>query len=67
MNEKNNRVIVYVDGFNLYFGMMESGFANCKWLNIKQLIETTLSVNQTLIKIKYFTSRVANNPAKQNQ
>jgi uncharacterized LabA/DUF88 family protein len=67
MSEKNNRTIVYVDGFNLYFGMMESGFDNCKWLNIKQLIETSLSVNQTLVTIKYFTSRVANNPAKQKR
>lgn len=67
MSENNNRTIVYVDGFNLYFGMMQSGFDNCKWLNIKQLIETSLSANQTLIIIKYFTSRVANNPAKQKR
>jgi hypothetical protein len=30
---KNERVVVYVDGFNLYFGMMEAGLSNCRWLN----------------------------------
>jgi hypothetical protein len=26
---KKERVIVYVDGFNLYFGLLEAGFNNC--------------------------------------
>lgn len=38
-----NRVIVYVDGFNLYFGMVESSIENCKWLNIKSLIDCSRS------------------------
>ena len=67
MSEKINRTIVYVDGFNLYFGMMESGFSNCRWLDIRKLIETSLSGNQQLISIKYFTSRVTNNPSKQKR
>lgn len=25
-NEKKERVIAYIDGFNLYFGMKEAGF-----------------------------------------
>jgi hypothetical protein len=31
---KKERVIFYVDGFNLYFGLLEAGFIYCKWLNI---------------------------------
>ena len=38
-NKKNERVIVYIDGFNLYFGMREAGFDHCRWLNLKKLIE----------------------------
>jgi uncharacterized LabA/DUF88 family protein len=64
---KKERVIVYVDGFNLYFGMLDAGFDYCKWLNIKLLVENLLNNNQLLIEIKYFTSRVSNNPEKQKR
>ncbi len=61
------RVIVYVDGFNLYFGIREAGLENCKWLNIKKLSNTILKANQELVEVKYFTSRVSNNPEKQKR
>jgi uncharacterized LabA/DUF88 family protein len=61
------RIIVYVDGFNLYFGMVEAGIENSKWLNIKSLIESFLTQNQELIEIKYFTSRITHHPSKQKR
>jgi len=64
---KKERVTVYVDGFNLYFGMLEAGLLNCKWLNIQLLISNLLQPNQELQEIKYFTSRVSNNPDKQKR
>lgn len=72
MNSANNlpkkeRISVYVDGFNLYFGIIEAGFGNCKWLNIDKLVNSLLKPNQELIEIKYFTSRVSNNPDKQKR
>jgi uncharacterized LabA/DUF88 family protein len=72
MNSANNivkkeRVIVYIDGFNMYFGILEAGFLNCKWLNIRKLVSNLLKSNQELIEIKYFTSRVSNNPDKQKR
>lgn len=66
-NTKRERVIVYVDGFNLYFGMKEAGYENCKWLDIDNLVKNLLKPNQELQKIKYFTSRVGNNPEKQKR
>lgn len=65
--QKKERVIAYIDGFNLYFGMREAGFDNCRWLNIKQLVEKLLKPHQELIGVKYFTSRVSNNPDKQKR
>ena len=65
--EKKERVIVYVDGFNLYFGMKEAGFENCKWLDLHLLASNLLKPNQELIQVKYFTSRVGNNPDKQKR
>lgn len=65
--QKNERVIAYIDGFNLYFGMREAGFDNCMWLNIKLLVEKLLKPHQELIGVKYFTSRVSNSPDKQKR
>lgn len=61
------RVIAYIDGFNLYFGMREAGFDYCRWLNVRKLVESLLEPNQQLIAVKYFTSRVSNNPDKQKR
>lgn len=61
------RVVAYVDGFNLYFGLLEAGFTNYKWLNLQSLIQNLLKPTQELVKVKYFTSRVSNNPDKQKR
>lgn len=66
-NKKNERVVVYIDGFNLYFGMRDAGFDKFRWLNVKLLVHHLLQMNQTLISIKYFTSRVSNHPEKQKR
>lgn len=66
-NIKKERVIVYVDGFNLYFGMKEAGYEKCKWLDIDKLVSNLLKPNQEIQRIKYFTSRVGNNPEKQKR
>ncbi|KAF5059043.1 NYN domain protein [anaerobic digester metagenome] len=65
--DKKERIIVYIDGFNLYFGMKQAGFENFKWLNIRALSESLLKPGQEIVGIKYFTSRVSNNPDKQKR
>lgn len=65
--QKKEKVFAYIDGFNLYFGMREAGFDNCRWLNIHNLVSSLLKPHQTLVCIKYFTSRVRNNPDKQKR
>ena len=65
--ERKEKVIAYVDGFNLYFGMVEAGFGYCKWLDLKLLVQNLLKPNQALIEVKYFTSRVSHNPDKQKR
>lgn len=67
MSEKKERVVAYIDGFNLYFGMREAGFDQCRWLNVKELVSSLLKSNQELVGVKYFTSRVSNNPDKQKR
>lgn len=63
---KNERVVVYIDGFNLYFGMT-SKYPDIKWLNVELLAQNLLKPHQSLIAVKYFTSLVGNNPAKEKR
>lgn len=66
-NQIKERVTVYIDGFNLYFGMREANLDNCRWLDIKKLVNNLLKPHQILGDIKYYTSRVSNNPDKQKR
>jgi len=63
---QKERVIVYIDGFNLYFGMTEK-YPSVKWLNVELLAENLLKSNQELVAVKYFTSMVSNNPPKEER
>lgn len=67
MEEGVCRVIAYVDGFNLYFGLKSKGWKRYYWLNIKSMAQRLLRRGQRLILTKYFTSRVSNNPEKQRR
>jgi hypothetical protein len=53
-----HRVITYVDGFNLYFGMKQQFQNKYLWLDVAALSQLLLSDNQILAATKYFTSRV---------
>ena len=52
------RVIAYIDGFNLYFGLREKGWKRFYWLNLRQVALNLLKPYQTLVAVKYFTSVV---------
>jgi len=64
---KKERVIVYIDGFNLYFGIVAKGWNEYKWLNVKGLAQSLLKPGQQLDRVAYFTSRVRNDPKKQKK
>jgi uncharacterized LabA/DUF88 family protein len=52
------RVVVYVDGFNVYYAIRGTPF---RWLNLGHL-STLLVGNATVQRIRYFTARVADRP-----
>jgi uncharacterized LabA/DUF88 family protein len=56
---QEQRVVVYVDGFNLYFGMRDAGFRRYYWLNLRAMSENLLLPGQKLVATKYFTARIA--------
>lgn len=58
------KTIVYIDGFNLYYGCLKD--SQYKWLNLQWLCELLLPKNQ-IVGIKYFTAKVfsrSNDPQK---
>jgi uncharacterized LabA/DUF88 family protein len=52
------RVAVYVDGFNLYFGLRAKYARRYLWLDLQSLAESLLRRGQTLAVVRYFTARV---------
>lgn len=58
---RRERVIVYIDGYNLYNGMKDSGFERYKWLDIQSLATNVLNSGQELVMVKYFTTLVTSN------
>lgn len=54
-----NRVIAYIDGFNLYHGLRTAGWRWAYWLDMTALAANLLKPGQTLSYTKYFTARIA--------
>ena len=52
------RVIAYIDGFNLYYGLRASRWQRFYWLNLRQATLHLLKPDQSLVEIKYFTALV---------
>ncbi len=51
------RTIVYIDGFNLYYGALKG--TNFKWLDVKKLSQNILDKDHDVIGIKYLTSMIS--------
>jgi uncharacterized LabA/DUF88 family protein len=59
-NPPSRRVIVYIDGFNLYFGLKDRDWKSCYWLDYPRyasILANSLT-NVELVATKYFTARV---------
>ena len=56
MAKSKLRTIVYIDGFNFYYGQLKD--SRHKWLDLTKLFKTVLGEENELVKVKYFTARV---------
>lgn len=56
------RTMVYIDGFNLYFGMRDSGWKRYYWMDIGRFGRSLVTGNHEAVGVKYFTARVAAPP-----
>lgn len=56
---EKQRVIVYIDGFNFYYGLRKDvRWKKYYWLDIVKLFEMFMRPNQELVAVKYFSARV---------
>ena len=53
------RVAVYIDGLNLYYGLMSKNWRRYQWLNLWRLSENLLRPHQQLTLVKYFTAKLS--------
>ena len=59
-----SKTIVYVDGFNLYYGALYG--TGYKWLDIQRVCNLILTKND-VVKIRYFTARISARPGDPTQ
>lgn len=64
----SGRLVFYIDGFNLYFGLKEKGWRRYYWLNLREMCSRLTRPDQQLSLIRYFTSRInQSDPAKRRR
>lgn len=56
------RVIAYIDGYNLYFGLLDAGLRTSRWLDLQSVCASLLKPGQRLDLVRYFTTSVRDDP-----
>lgn len=59
------KTIVYVDGFNLYFGALR--FTDLKWLDIWEAARCHLATHHQITRLKYYTAKLNPRPNDPDQ
>ncbi|NOT79347.1 MAG: NYN domain-containing protein [Bacteriovoracaceae bacterium] len=54
--KSKKKVVVYVDGFNLYYGCLKD--SKYRWLDLLKLSKLLLSDEYEIVKINYFTAHI---------
>jgi len=65
--KRKTRVMAYVDGYNLYFGLKDKNWRRFYWLDPSALCNGLLQPDQELLVTKYFTARIAKPEAKRRR
>jgi uncharacterized LabA/DUF88 family protein len=61
------RVIVYIDGFNFYYGLKSQNWRKYYWLDLVKFAEGLLRPHQELVEICYFSAKPTNNQKAKRQ
>ena len=55
------KTLVYIDGYNLYYGLLKES-PDSKWLNLRALVAAMFKEKHEIRSIKFFTARVRTYP-----
>lgn len=55
------RTYVYIDGFNLYYGLVKG--TPYKWLDLKSVFQSILRAENEILAVKYYTAMVSSRPS----
>ncbi|MDE0497872.1 MAG: NYN domain-containing protein [Acidimicrobiaceae bacterium] len=58
-----DRLVAYVDGFNLYYGLRDARLHSSRRLDLHGVCTSLLKSSQRLELVRYFTTRVRGDPA----
>ena len=58
MRRVAQRVAVYIDGLNLYYGLKSKGWRRYYWLDVQRLSESLMRSYQGLQFVRYFTAEL---------
>lgn len=56
------RLVAYIDGFNLYYGLRDARLRSSRWLDLHGVCTSLLKPSQQLEFVRYFTTRVRGDP-----
>lgn len=65
--QSKQRVCVYIDGFNFYYGLKSKSWRRYYWLDIVSFFEKTLKPYQELVEVTYFSARPHNKDKSDRQ
>ena len=57
MEQRKQKVIIYVDGFNLCYGLKSKGWRKYYWLDMVKFADKLLRPHQELVEICYFSAK----------
>jgi uncharacterized LabA/DUF88 family protein len=57
MEQRKQKVIVYVDGFNFYYGLKSKNWRKYYWLDMVKFAEKLLRSHQELVEVCYFSAK----------
>lgn len=60
MLDKKQKIIIYIDGFNLYYGVRSLG-QFYKWLDVEVLANSFIKSSNVEVGVKYFTAKLNGN------
>lgn len=64
---KKRWATVYIDGFNLYHGLMDKGLGSCRWLDLFALSQKLIPPKYELKLVRYFSTRIKGDPDGHNR